>query len=131
VRISVAREDLSIVCDRSLLVALLTQYVDNAAKYGMAGSTMTIEAREGDGEVVFSVHSIGPVIPVTDFERIFDRYFRSSASSNRAPGTGIGLSIAKRTAQAQGGHVWVSSDPEKGTTFYASIPAVPQGGASI
>jgi two-component system sensor histidine kinase KdpD len=68
------------------------------------------------------------VIPSADFERIFDRYYRSSASSNRAPGTGIGLSIAKRAAQAQGGHVWVTSDLEKGTTFCASLPIVPQGG---
>jgi len=70
-----------------------------------------------------------PVIPPADFERIFDRFYRSSAASNRAPGTGIGLSVARRTAQAQGGRVWVASDAEKGTTFYASLPTVPQGGS--
>jgi two-component system sensor histidine kinase KdpD len=131
VKVGVAPEDLSIHCDRSLLVALLTQYVDNAAKYSLAGSTVTIQASEHAAEVIFTVHSFGPVIPVHDFERIFDRYYRSSAASNRAPGTGIGLSVAKRTAQAQGGHVWVTSDAEKGTTFYASLPTVPQGGTSV
>jgi len=129
IKVSISREDMSICCDRSLLVALLTQYVDNAAKYGIAGSTVTIQAAEHPTEVIFSVHSVGPVIPVWDYERIFDRYYRSSASSNRVPGTGIGLSVAKRTAQAQGGHVWVTSSVENGTTFYASIPTVPQGGA--
>lgn len=131
VKIEITRDDLSIRCDRSLLVALLTQYVDNAAKYGIAGTAVTITVAEHATEVIFSVHSIGPVIPEADFERIFDRYFRSSASSNRAPGTGIGLSVAKRTAQAQGGHVWVTSDAEKGTTFYASLPTVPQGGIQL
>ena len=129
VQVEISRDDLTIHCDRSLLVALLTQYVDNAAKYGIAGTTVTIQASEHAAETIFSVHSFGPVIPVSDYERIFDRYYRSSAASNRAPGTGIGLSVAKRTAQAQGGHVWVTSDGEKGTTFYASLPTAPQGAA--
>jgi two-component system sensor histidine kinase KdpD len=131
VKVVISPEDLSIRCDRSLLVALMTQYVDNAAKYGLAGTTVTIQASEHAAEVIFTVHSFGPSIPASDFERIFDRYYRSSAASNRAPGTGIGLSVAKRTAQAQGGHVWVTSDEEKGTTFYASLPTVPQGSVSL
>jgi two-component system sensor histidine kinase KdpD len=129
VKTVIARDDLTIRCDRSLLVALLTQYVDNAAKYSVAGTMITVQAVEHAAEVIFSVHSFGPVIPLSDFERIFDRYYRSAAASNRAPGTGIGLSVAKRTAQAQGGHVWVTSDMEKGTTFYASLPTAPQGAA--
>ncbi|MGA1981964.1 MAG: ATP-binding protein [Acidobacteriaceae bacterium] len=129
VKIVISRDDLSIFCDRSLLVVLLTQYVENAAKYGVAGTEVTVQAAEHATEVIFSVHSFGPAIPPADYERIFDRYYRSSAASNRVPGTGIGLSVAKRTAQAQGGHVWVTSDIEKGTTFYASLPTTPQGGA--
>ena len=125
VKIAVSSDDLSLRCDRSLLVALLTQYVDNAAKYGASGTPVTIKAAEHAAEVIFSVHSIWTTIPPSDFERIFDRYYRSSILANKAPGTGIGLSVAKRTAQAQGGHVWVTSDFERGTTFYASLPALP------
>jgi signal transduction histidine kinase len=54
-------------------------------------------------EIIFSVHSFGPVIPIADRERIFDRYYRSSTHSNRAAGTGIGLSVAKRVALVHGG----------------------------
>jgi two-component system sensor histidine kinase KdpD len=125
VKVEISRDDLSLRCDRSLLIALLTQYVDNAAKYGTAGTPVTIKAVEQAGEVVFSVHSLGPVIPPADFVRIFDRYYRGSIPSNKVPGTGIGLSVAKRTAQAQGGRVWVTSDAGNGTTFCASLPAVP------
>jgi two-component system, OmpR family, sensor histidine kinase KdpD len=131
VKVLLERDDLSIFCDRGLLVVLLTQYVDNAAKYGIAGTEVTIQVTEHAAEVIFSVHSFGPVIPSDDFERVFDRYYRSSAASNRAPGTGIGLSVAKRTAQAQGGYVWVTSDIEKGTTFYASLPISPQRGVRL
>lgn len=122
VEIMLSREDLSIQCDRSLTVALLTQYLDNAAKYSDAGTMITIRACEHPTEVVFCVHSYGPVIPAADLEHVFDRFFRSSVSENRVPGTGIGLSVAKRSAQAHAGHVWATSDEAKGTAFYASIP---------
>jgi K+-sensing histidine kinase KdpD len=122
VNIALSGDDLSLNCDRGLIVALLTQYVDNAAKYSNAGATITIRAAEHATEVMFSVHSYGPVIPAADLERVFDRFYRSSVSENKVPGTGIGLSVAKRSAQAHGGHVWVTSDAEKGTAFCASIP---------
>jgi signal transduction histidine kinase len=81
-------------------------------------------------EAIFSVHSYGPVIPIADRERIFDRYYRSSNYSNRAAGTGIGLSVAKRIAVIHGGYVWVSSDEQDGTTFFAAIPTVTEKGSS-
>lgn len=128
VRIGVSSDDLALCCDRSLLVALLTQYVDNAGKYGNAGSEVTIRAAEHSAQVVFSVHNFGPAIPPSDLDLIFDRYYRASLPGNQAPGTGIGLSVAKRTAQAQGGRVWVTSDESRGTTFYASLPAARRQG---
>lgn len=122
VDIQLSRDDLSVHCDRGLMVALLTQYLDNAGKYGDPLRPVTIRAAEHATEVIFSVHSYGEVIPPEDLERVFDRFYRSSASANKVSGTGIGLSVAKRCAQAHGGHVWVSSDAEKGTAFHASIP---------
>jgi two-component system, OmpR family, sensor histidine kinase KdpD len=111
-------------CDRQLIVMLLTQYIDNACKYANFGTTITIRAIASTGEVIFSVHSFGPVIPMADRERIFDRYYRSSTYSNRASGTGIGLSVAKRAAQIHGGYVWVTSDEQDGTTFFAALPLI-------
>jgi two-component system, OmpR family, sensor histidine kinase KdpD len=121
------RKGLSIWCDRDLLVALITQYLDNAAKYSIAGSTVTIHVEERSREVVLSVHNVGPVIPSADLERVFDRFFRCASSVRSTPGTGIGLSVAKRAAQAHAGHVWVTSNWKKGTTFFASLPLIPKG----
>jgi two-component system sensor histidine kinase KdpD len=131
VAIAISREDLAICCDRSLVTALLTQYIDNASKYSHAGTKIMIEGIERSNAVVLSVRSVGPVIPAADHERIFDRYFRSSDSASRASGTGIGLSVAKRAAQAHGGHVWVTSTAAGVTTFYASLPNLPRSGANI
>jgi two-component system, OmpR family, sensor histidine kinase KdpD len=126
VAIELERDDLSLCCDRQLMIALLTQYIDNACKYSTFGTTIAISVVQSRKELIFSVHSYGPVIPVTDRERIFDRYYRSSTSSNSASGTGIGLSVSKRIARVHGGHVWVTSDEEQGTKFYAAIPTTLQ-----
>jgi two-component system sensor histidine kinase KdpD len=121
--IDLADDEMVVYCDRQLMVMLLTQYIDNACKYSIYGTAITIRAVAAKAETIFSVHSIGPVIPISDRERIFNRYYRSSTNSNRAGGTGIGLSVAKRVAQIHGGYVWVTSDEAAGTTFFAAIPA--------
>ena len=123
-------DSLTVCCDRQLMVMLLTQYIDNACKYAIFGTAITIRVVQFHAEAIFSVHSFGPVIPMADRERIFDRYYRSPTYSNRAPGTGIGLSVAKRVALIHGGYVWVTSDEIDGTTFFAAIPAQIEKGAS-
>jgi two-component system sensor histidine kinase KdpD len=123
VELDIPRERMVLDCDRQLMVMLLSQYIDNACKYSIFGSTITIRAVKARAEIVFSVHSFGPVIPINDRERIFDRYYRSTTRTNRDSGTGIGLSVAKRVALLHGGSVWVTSDETDGTTFFAAIPA--------
>ena len=91
VAIEIEDEDLVLSCDQQLMTMLLTQYIDNACKYSNFGSTITIRVLVAGAEAIFSVHSFGPVIPMADRERIFDRYYRSSTYADRAPGTGIGL----------------------------------------
>lgn len=127
VKVDLAREDLFLTADRSLLQALLTHFVENAGKYAAAGSQVTISAAERSNCIVFSVHNRGPVIPAGEHEQIFDRYFRSAAIDHLAPGTGIGLSVAKQAALAHGGHVWVTSNEQEGTTFFAALPMQPEG----
>jgi two-component system sensor histidine kinase KdpD len=122
VSIDIQKENMILCCDRQLMVMLLTQYIDNACKYSIFGTVVTIRVVQTRKEMIFSVHSFGPVVPMADRERIFDRYYRSTVSSNRASGTGIGLSVAKRAAVIHGGQVWVTSDEVEGTTFFAAIP---------
>jgi len=128
VAVDLEREDLVVFCDRQLIIMLLTQYIDNACKYSIYGTPITIRVTRSATEVIFSVHSFGPVIPIEDRERIFDRYYRSAKHSTRASGTGIGLSVAKRVALIHSGYVWVTSDELEGTTFYAAIPVESQKG---
>jgi two-component system sensor histidine kinase KdpD len=122
VELDIPEKRVVLECDRQMMVMLLTQYIDNACKYSIFGSTITIRAEKVHAEIVFSVRSFGSVIPINDRERIFDRYYRSTTRASRASGTGIGLSVAKRVALLHGGSVWVTSDETEGTTFFAAIP---------
>jgi two-component system sensor histidine kinase KdpD len=122
VKINVAPEEIELVCDRSLISALLMQYLDNAGKYSEFESLVTVAARRDGDSLLLSVHNFGPVIPWSECERIFERYVRGAATAAETPGTGIGLSIARAAAQAHGGDAWVTSDETEGTTFWASLP---------
>jgi two-component system sensor histidine kinase KdpD len=113
----------SLRCNRELLVMGLTQLIDNAAKYSTPGSTITVGARTDENGTVIKVHNLGPVISPEDRERIFERFYRGRGAHHLAAGTGIGLSVTKRAAEAQGGRAWVESDNSHGTTFYISIPS--------
>lgn len=126
IRLRVSGEVKSLRCDRGLLSALLTQYLDNALRYSAPKTPITLCIIGSEEEVEFSVHNTGQPIPIEECERIFERYSRCRETAQdmpeTIPGTGIGLSIARRAAEAHGGRVWVQSDASSGTTFLASIP---------
>jgi two-component system sensor histidine kinase KdpD len=101
---------------------ILAQYIDNARKYSTAGTPIEIAARASHSEVLISVHNFGSTIRIEDRERIFERFYRSPELKDAVPGTGIGLSVARKAAEAHHGHVWVISDDTEGTTFFFSLP---------
>jgi two-component system sensor histidine kinase KdpD len=121
-QIAVDDPDLTVRVDRGLLATILAQYIDNARKYSTPATPIEIAARRSRTEVLISVHNFGPTIPIEDREQVFERFYRSSALREVAPGTGIGLSIVRKAAEAHHGHVWVISDEKEGTTFFLSLP---------
>jgi two-component system, OmpR family, sensor histidine kinase KdpD len=123
-RVQLVIEDraLTVRVDRALLAMILAQYIDNARKYSAPDTSIEVTVRISHNEVIFSVHNFGSTIRIEDRERVFDRFFRSADQNNAAPGTGIGLSVVKKAAQAHHGHVWVISDEREGTTFFLSLP---------
>jgi two-component system sensor histidine kinase KdpD len=124
VQLSTEDENLVVSGDRQLLAITITELLVNAAKYSGADSPITISARNESGRAIITVHNDGPAIESSERERIFDRFYRSPTTKHRASGSGIGLSVAKRTAEAHRGRMWVNSSPETGTTFFLSLPAL-------
>jgi two-component system, OmpR family, sensor histidine kinase KdpD len=113
--------------DARLLQMALLLMLDNASKYSSPASPITLRVQSTDTEAVFHVQNEGSFIPPEERLRIFQRFYRSPGSQHRAPGTGIGLSVAKRVAEAHRGRVWVESDPETGTTFFFTLPHLRKG----
>jgi two-component system sensor histidine kinase KdpD len=113
--------------DNRLLEMALLQLLDNASKYATPGSPITVRVTSTDTEVVFNVQNEGSFIAPEERLRIFQRFYRSPGSQHKAPGTGIGLSVAKRIAEAHTGRVWVESDSEGSTTFFFALPRMRKG----
>ena len=128
VELSIQEQDVPIQCDRELLMMILTQYLDNAAKYSAPETTIEVGVRESSSELLLSVRNHGSLIRMQDRERVFERFYRGSDAKDHIPGTGVGLSIVKKAAEAHQGHVWVVSDEVEGTTFFLSMPKLQVGG---
>jgi two-component system sensor histidine kinase KdpD len=128
VELSIEEDDTPMHGDRELLKMILTQYLDNAAKYSAPETPIGITVRESKSELFLSVRNRGSVIQMQDRERVFERFYRGADAKRRAPGTGIGLSIVKKAAEAHKGHVWVVSAEDEGTTFFLSMPKFQSGG---
>jgi two-component system sensor histidine kinase KdpD len=122
IEVAFADTSLKVRGDPELLSMALIQFLDNAAKYSFTGQKVKVSAWESHSEVTISVHNFGPAIPISERERIFQRFYRSEGSKAMAEGTGVGLSTVKMAAEAHHGHTWVISDAEEGTTFFLSLP---------
>jgi two-component system, OmpR family, sensor histidine kinase KdpD len=123
VDLSVALDVKSIRCDPQLLAMAIVQILDNAAKYGSHGSRLLISAQREASEIVIRIHNQGSYISPIERTKVFARYYRSPSVEHRAPGTGLGLSVAKKAVEAQGGKISIESDVQAGTTFLVAIPA--------
>jgi len=107
---------------------VLNNLIGNAIKFSAPGGSIRVRVESCEGEVCFSVTDSGPGIPKDAIPHIFDRFTRVGTTGRR--GTGLGLSIAKGIVEAHGGHIWVVSETEVGSTFYFTLPLTPAKSAS-
>jgi two-component system sensor histidine kinase KdpD len=122
IHISLPEEIVPISADHDMLRSTLSELLENAVKYSRSGKPISLSASHGRNELNLSVHSWGSVIRLDDRERIFERFYRCREHQELARGTGIGLSVARRTAEAHMGNIWVTSSEQEGTTFNISLP---------
>jgi two-component system phosphate regulon sensor histidine kinase PhoR len=109
--------------DAALLRDVLQNLLDNAIQYTPPRGHISVAASAGPREAVITVTDTGIGIPLSDSERIFERFYRVDAARSReAGGTGLGLSIAKHIVEAHGGKLWVESTVGQGSKFSFSLP---------
>lgn len=98
---------------------VLHNLLSNAVKFSPAGSTITVEVVELEGFLEVSVADEGRGIDDKDRLKLFQRLSRLETS---APGTGLGLYMAKAMVEAQGGEIWAESRPGAGSRFCYTVP---------
>lgn len=109
--------------DEGRLIQVMVNLLSNAIIYSLKDTTITIEVKEVEEDVLIVVKDEGIGIKETELERLFERFYRvDRARSRDSGGTGLGLAIVKHLIEVHGGTIQVESKPNVGTSFNLRIP---------
>jgi signal transduction histidine kinase len=124
--------DLTVQCDERLAPFLmdgarvkqvLLNLVGNAVKFTPEGGRVWVRAGAKDGIARVEVGDTGPGIAAEDQEKIFLEFQQVGSDAGKPQGTGLGLALAKKFVEMQGGNIWVESEVGKGSRFFFTLPA--------
>ena len=107
--------------DVTLMVEVLVNLLENAAKYSPEASVIELACCLEDDFACIEVSDQGVGIPPQDLERVFEKFYRSPHAQHVA-GLGLGLSISKGIVEAHGGHIQASNRPTGGLTIRIRLP---------
>jgi len=120
-----------VYADRHMLNVVLRNLVSNSIKFTYPGGDIGLYSEIIDSEMLITVSDNGIGIPAEKISVLFDsiEHYTTEGTAHEK-GTGFGLPICKELIEAQGGKIWVESDPDsfregKGTKFKFTLPLVP------
>lgn len=122
------RADLpGIAVDAPAMTEVIYILLDNASKYAPPGTAITVHGTVADDHTVrIAVADEGPGVPAEYRERVFERFFRvphREPVTPRQSGAGLGLPIARRLVDAQGGRIWIEAGAnDRGTVVVLLLP---------
>jgi signal transduction histidine kinase len=109
--------------DRDRLQQVLVNLVDNAVKYSPNGGVVLVSVEGRPDAVRVSVTDQGLGIPISEQQRVFEKFYRLDTRLTRTGGgTGLGLYIAGELVRRMGGRIAVRSEPGVGSTFTVDLP---------
>ena len=119
-------EECSVVADRTRILQVLYNLVNNAVNYTGDDKTVTIRQTVRGGICRVSVIDTGDGIPEDQLPLVWERYYKSSEFHRRGTvGSGLGLSIVKSILVLHGARFGVSSRVGSGSTFWFELPVAP------
>ena len=112
-----------ILVDVARFQQILTNLLENAAKYSQGGAPIEVSvAARGREEVDIAVHDHGVGVAPEELPRLFDRFYQTARARKKQSGLGLGLYIVKGLVEAHGGHLSVDSAVDRGSTFHVILP---------
>jgi two-component system, OmpR family, heavy metal sensor histidine kinase CusS len=107
--------------DRTLILRVIANLLDNAAKNTPAGGLVSLRGNKQEKDIVITVSDTGSGIPPEHLPHIFNRFYRISYSSS---GYGLGLAISQSIILSLGGKISVQSEIGKGCIFTIKLPSI-------
>jgi signal transduction histidine kinase/CheY-like chemotaxis protein len=108
--------------DRGRLRQIVYNLLSNAIKFTPDGGSITVESRWRGDDAHIAVTDTGVGIAAADLGRIFEEFSQVGDLKAREAGTGLGLALSRRLAQAHGGEIRVTSEPGRGSRFEVVLP---------
>lgn len=108
------------------IMQVIINILDNALKFSPNNSRVDIRLTRGPGKhfLTCNISDEGPGIPEDKQSLIFKKYYRAREVRKHMDGVGLGLNIARRIVQENGGEIFVENKPDKGCTFSFTLPVV-------
>lgn len=103
---------------------ILTNLIENAARYSPPRGPISLDSRREDDALVFRISDRGPGISLGERERVFEPFHQATSATMDVGGVGLGLYIARTLAEAQGGTLRYVARSEGGSTFELRLPVV-------
>ena len=108
----------ALMLDETKTRQVIMNFVDNAIYYSHSGGQVKVELKEDKSSIYFRVIDSGIGVPKADVPKLFSKFYRASnARKARPDGTGLGLFMAKKVIDAQGGHLLFETEEGQGSTF--------------
>ena len=108
--------------DLARVSEVISQLLDNAAKYSPAHAPIHITVERENAEIITSIADHGPGIDEIEQQMVFEKFYRGRNQRMIAQGTGMGLAIAKAIVEFHGGKIGVTSQLGHGSVFHFSLP---------
>jgi two-component system sensor histidine kinase KdpD len=102
---------------------IVSNLLGNALRYTPPSSPIELSVHRDGAALVFAVADRGPGIPAAERERIFEPFYRAPGAPADVGGAGLGLAIARRLAELQGGTLEYAARPDGGSVFALRLPA--------
>jgi two-component system phosphate regulon sensor histidine kinase PhoR len=118
--------------DQDDMVQVVQNLIDNAIKYGDAGTPVTVRIGPEGASMTLAVANCGEGIPREHLPRLTERFYRVDSARSRAlGGTGLGLAIVKHIVNRHRGVLTIESTEKQGATFRIVLPGIPPPGIAL